>query len=97
METSSKVQISVLASALALIGTIVTSWVFIDDRYAHAADVDKLEQNTVKALERFERTAVVKELNKLSIKENSDGLTAYDKILKEQLERELDTMMDSTK
>jgi hypothetical protein len=86
-----------LSSILALIGTIITGWIFIDDRYAHAEDVHRMEQRTVQTLETYQRTQVVNQLNQLAIKEKLGEMTKYDAILKEQLERELQLLTEDRK
>lgn len=44
--------VKVLASIVSAISAIVAAWVFIDDRYAHASDVDAAQGEIVKELKR---------------------------------------------
>lgn len=90
-------KITGLSSVLALIGTVVGGFVFLDDRYAHAKDVDSMEQRTVQTLQTYQKTQVVNQLNQLAIKEQLGEMTKYDKVLKEQLERELQMLTEENK
>lgn len=86
-----------VSSVLGLIGMVVSGWVFLDDRYAHAEDVQKLEENTVKTLETYRKTQIVNQLNQIAVKEKLDESSQYDELLKQQLELELQLLSEGSK
>jgi len=78
------------AATMGAIVAIISSWLFFDSYWAHADELRRVEQSTIRAFEVFERRQIVKDLNRLSIKEKlGGGLSSYDEVLKEQLELDL--------
>lgn len=83
-----------ISSVLALVGTVVTGFVFIDDRYAHAGEVAKVEQSTFQMVRGLQVRMIINDLNAITVKEQFSELTKYDVIHKEQLERELQILSE---
>lgn len=83
------------SSMFTMVGVIVGGFVFMDDRHAHAEEMQQLEQRTVQTLETYQKTQLVNKLNRLAIKEQVGDLSKYDKILQKQLERELQLLSGS--
>ena len=89
-----EIKIAGVSSIVTLVGGIVGGWLFLDSYFAHASDVEQLEQRTVQTLETYQKTQVVNQLNRISIKEQLGALSKYDKILKDQLELELKVLTE---
>jgi len=88
MTTNKKLQVATVTSIGALIAMIVTGWLFVDERYAHATDMRTMEQGMVQTVQTLRVQIVLDELSRLEAKKANAVLTTYEKVREKQLEKQ---------
>jgi len=90
-----KEKVGTVTGILTVMGIAISINLWVDARYAKAADLEKLEVQTVNTMRDFRVQQMVRELNGLEVKETTDGLTKYDELRQKQLERDLELEIKS--
>ena len=70
---------------IAMVGIMFSAWFFVDERYVHA-DVGAKTHIEIR------KDMITSELRQLSAKEKTQGLELWEKLRKEDLERQLKEM-----
>jgi len=92
MTINKKLQVATVTSIGALIAMIITGWLFVDERYAHATDVQQMEQGVIQTIENLQIRLVTDELSRLETKESLTQLNSWEKVQKKNLERQFELL-----
>lgn len=82
--------LGMVLSLLTLVGVLFSVPMFLDGRYAQAADVKKVETESVKTMRDYRVQQLVRSLDFYDMKEQEDGLRPYETVHKRHIERELE-------
>lgn len=96
MPLANKLSLAALSSVLVLIGTIISGWLFLDDRYAHAGNVSQQlsnQQITVQLqIIAIDIRSLNAQLSWLNSKATAGQLISSDSKYMQYLEQELDRL-----
>ena len=91
--------VTVIGAVAVVLPSLGSAWLWHDSRYAHAEPVKKeirrIEQQSYKTMDGLHRQMIINELNRLTAKEHETQLNQWEKVHKQELEKEWEMFHDS--
>ena len=84
--------VKTLASILGLIASIVVGWIFVDDRYVHAGELQSYKIQVNEQFVDMEIERATFSLNAMMLRERAGNQTSYDKNFQRLIEKKLERL-----
>ena len=90
-------QLGVIIMLGTLLSMVLGAFIYMNAQYANAADFKQYKEYTTKEFTEIRIERIVNELNNLSRREAGGFMTKYDKVRKDELEREWKMLKEQNK
>lgn len=88
MGKEAKLSLKELIMIMGLVGTVLSAFIYLNSNHADAAELQDFKVHAQREFSQIRIERIVNELNSISRREAAGFLTKYDKIRKDELERE---------